>query len=302
VSGLATIFVADLLPILLIAGAGYLLARRGGVDVRTLSNVAFYILLPCLIFHMLVTSTLTGREVGQMALAAALITAAMAVVGAVAARLLGLARVESSAFLLVVMFSNGGNYGLPLVSFAFGPVALQFATVFFLTGAVLTFTIGGLLAAAGRRPAIDALRDVLKMPMVYAAVAALIVLSLGITISPILLRPVSLLRDAALPTMILILGMQVQRAVVPRRPVVSLTAVMVSLMIAPFVAIGVATALGITGEARQAVVILSSMPVAVSTTILAIQYDIDPEMVTSSVFLSTILSPLTLVPLIAWLS
>ena len=44
------------------------------------------------------------------------------------------------------------------------------------------------------------------------------------------------------------------------------------------------------------------MPVAVSTTILAIQYDIDPEMVTSSVFLSTILSPLTLVPLIAWLS
>ncbi len=183
-SGLATIFVADLLPILLIAGAGYLLARRGGVDVRTLSNVAFYVLLPCLIFHMLVTSTLTGREVGQMALAAALITAAMALVGAVAARLLGLARVESSAFLLVVMFSNGGNYGLPLVSFAFGPVALQFATVFFLTGAVLTFTIGGLLAAAGRRPAIDALRDVLKMPMVYAAVAALIVLSLGITISP----------------------------------------------------------------------------------------------------------------------
>nr|MBP6715416.1 AEC family transporter [Acidobacteriota bacterium] len=107
---------------------------------------------------------------------------------------------------------------------------------------------------------------------------------------------------AALPTMILILGMQVQRAVVPRRPVVSLTAVMVSLMIAPFVAMGVATALGITGEARQAVVILSSMPVAVSTTILAIQYDVDPEMVTSSVFLSTILSPLTLVPLIAWLS
>lgn len=301
-SGLATIFVADLLPILLIAGVGYLLARRGGVDVRTLSNVAFYILLPCLIFHMLVTSTLTGREVGQMALAATLITGAMAVVGAVAARLLGLARVESSAFLLVVMFSNGGNYGLPLVSFAFGPVALKFATVFFLTGAVLTFTIGGLLAAAGRRPAIDALRDVLKMPMVYAAVAALIVLALGITISPILLRPVSLLRDAALPTMILILGMQVQRAVMPRRPLVSIAAVLVSLTIAPFVAIAAATALGVTGEARQAVVILSSMPVAVSTTILAIQYDVDPEMVTSSVFLSTILSPLTLVPLIAWLS
>ena len=49
--------------------------------------------------------------------------------------------------------------------------------------------------------------------------------------------------------------------------------------------------------ARQAAVVLSSMPVAVATTILAVEYDASPEFVTSAVFLSTLLSPLTLTPL-----
>ena len=37
-----------------------------------------------------------------------------------------LSRPELAAFLIVVMFSNGGNYGLPVVSFAFGAEALAF--------------------------------------------------------------------------------------------------------------------------------------------------------------------------------
>ena len=57
----------------------------------------------------------------------------------------------------------------------------------------------------------------------------------------------------------------------------------------------------VSGAARQAVVVLSSMPVAVATTILALEFDASPDFVTSAVFLSTILSPITLTPLIAYL-
>jgi malate permease and related proteins len=48
-------------------------------------------------------------------------------------------------------------------------------------------------------------------------------------------------------------------------------------------------------------VILSSMPVAVVTTIFALEFELSPEFVTSAVFLSTVTSPLTLTPLIAYL-
>jgi malate permease and related proteins len=46
-------------------------------------------------------------------------------------------------------------------------------------------------------------------------------------------------------------------------------------------------------------VIQSAMPSAVLTTVLATEYDTEPSFVTSVVFVTTILSPLTLTPLLA---
>jgi predicted permease len=114
-------------------------------------------------------------------------------------------------------------------------------------------------------------------------------------------RPIALLSDAALPMMILVLGMQLERATVPERPSLVGVAVAISLVVAPIVAIVMASFLGVQGAARQAAVILSSMPVAVVTTILAVEFDVTPAFVTSAVFVSTLLSPLTLTPLIAYL-
>jgi malate permease and related proteins len=78
-------------------------------------------------------------------------------------------------------------------------------------------------------------------------------------------------------------------------------AVALSLLVAPMVAMGLAHLFGLTGPARQAMVVLSSMPVAVVTTILALEFELAPDFVTSAVFISTLASPLTLTPLIAYL-
>ena len=110
-----------------------------------------------------------------------------------------------------------------------------------------------------------------------------------------------MLSDAALPLMILILGMQLERATFPKRPGVVTAAVVLSLTVAPLVALSLTWLLGLSGEARQAGMMLASMPSAVITTILALEFDTAPEFVTNVVFLSTVLSPLTLTPLIALL-
>ncbi len=300
-SDLFSVFASDLLPIFLIAGAGFALARWLNASATTLTHVVFYTLLPCFAFRLLISSVATGRQFGKMVLVAVAVMVAMAAVGAVMSLALRLSRTEASAFLLVVMFSNGGNYGLPVVSFAFGEDALSYGTVFFLTGSVLTNTVGAFLAAAGRRNLRTALASVLKIPAIYGIAAALIVLATGAAVPTPILRPVTMLSDAALPMMILVLGMQLERARRPPRPGLVFAAVCVSLLVAPIVALGLTSLLDVSGPARQAVVVLSSMPVAVATTILALEFDASPEFVTSAVFLSTILSPLTLTPLIMYL-
>jgi predicted permease len=298
---LASILVSDILPIFAIASAGFLLARYAGIDVKTLSRVVFYSLLPCLAFRMLVTSSASGPNVVRLMFAAVLIMGAMGLVGYAAAKGLGLDGKTLRAFLMVVMFSNGGNYGLPVVKFAFGPEALTYATIFFLTGSVTTYVAGAFFAGSHRGKIAGALEKVWKMPSLYGLALALVVRWVGRPVPEAIMRPVDMLSDAALPVMILVLGMQLERAVWPARPWIVILAVGISLLVAPVVALGLAGLLGITGTARQSAVILSSMPVAVITTILALEFELAPEFVTSAVFLSTIASPLTLAPLIAYL-
>jgi predicted permease len=58
---------------------------------------------------------------------------------------------------------------------------------------------------------------------------------------------------------------------------------------------------GISGPARQASVTEASMPSMVSSTVLATEYQLDSKLVTAIVFISTLLSPLTLTPLLVYL-
>jgi predicted permease len=296
-----SILASDILPVFLIAGAGFLLARYAAADVKILARVVFYSLLPCLAFRLLVTSNATGPNVIRLMLLAALIMGSMAVIGYATAKVLRLDGKLLRAFMMIVMFSNSGNYGLPVVRFAFGADALTYATIFFLTGSVLTYVAGAFFAGSHRSKIAGALEKIWKMPSLYGIAAALVVIAVGRPVPEAIMRPVTLLSEAALPLMILVLGMQLERAVWPTQPGIVVLGVGISLLVAPVVALGLSSLLGISGPARQAAVILSSMPVAVVTTILALEYELAPEFVTSAVFVSTIASPLTLTFLIAYL-
>jgi malate permease and related proteins len=301
VQSLLSILTADIVPIFLIAGAGWLLARVFNADAKALTQVVFYALLPCLVFHMLVSANLDSAQVGRMILIAVLVMGITGVIGYFVGRGFRLGRAELCGFLLVVMFSNGGNYGLPVVSFAFGPPAMPYATIYFLTGSVLTYTVGGFLAAAGKRDIGNALFSVLKMPNLYGVSAALTVVTLGVAVPAPIARAITMLSDSALPLMIIVLGIQLHRAAKPGHPMLVLVAVLLSLVGSPLIALALTQVLHVTGPARQAVVILASMPVAVTTSILALKFDADPDFAMSAIFLSTLLSPLTLTPLIGYL-
>ena len=298
---LLSIFIADLLPIFVIAGIGFLLARYAGVTAPPLARVAFNALSPCLVFTLLVTSRIGGGDFGRIALFCVLATAASGVVARLVAVPLHLDRPARMAFLLVVMFSNSGNYGLPVALLAFGRDALTFASVYFVTSSTLTYTVGVFLAASGRRSIGIALAGLLRVPTIYAVTLAGVVIATGWPVPAALMQPIEMLGDAALPLMILVLGMQLDRATMPDRPIVVAAAVSISLVIAPLLAFAIAGLLGLTGPAMQAAVLQASMPAAVVTTILALQYEIAPSFVTSVVLVSTVLSPITLTWLIAFL-
>jgi predicted permease len=301
VTTLLNIFANDVLPVFVVAAVGFAIARVFKGDVRTLSRVTFNALSPCLVFHMLVTSSLSAGDFGRMTALATITICGIGLVARLAAAPFRLDRAMTSAFLIVVMFSNSGNYGLPVALFAFGREALARATIYFVTSSVLTYTFGVVLAASGRRTFASAITNVFRVPTIYAVVAAVLVMWAGATVPSVVMRPISMLSDAALPLMMLVLGMQLERATRPERPLVVATAVFLSLIVTPLAAIALALLLGLNGTTLQAAVMQASMPAAVVTTILALEYEVAPGFVTSVVVASTALSPFTLTVLIAWL-
>lgn len=298
---LFSIFASDILPIFVIAGVGFLLARFSGAEVRQFSRLTFYALAPALVFNLLVTSTLGGLDFGRMVLFYALVTAAAGLMAFAVGHLLRLDRPALSAFLLVVMCSNSGNFGLPVALLAFGREALTYATVYFLATSVFSYTGGILLAASGQRDVRKAVAGVLRVPALYGAAAAALVIAVRLEPPDGLMRPIALLSDASLPMMILVLGMQLERVTMPDRPIVVAAAVALSLVATPIAAFGIARLLNLQGPALQAGILQASMPTAVITTILALEFQAAPNFVTSVVFVATLLSPFTVTLLIAYL-
>ena len=143
------------------------------------------------------------------------------------------------------------------------------------------------------------LKGLLKIPVVYVVPLALIFMALDWELPLPLSRSVELLGDAAIPGMLLVLGLQLQKIQLARNDVRALLlATGMRLLGGLGVGLLLAPLFGLGGMAYNAGVLESSMPTAVLATILATEYDAEPAFVTTAVFTTTLLSPLTLTPLL----
>lgn len=301
------VFLDNLLPVFLCAGAGFALGRAFRPDLKTASRLAFYIFSPSLVFSSLAQTEVGGAEFGQLAAFTLTVVAAMALLAAGLGLALRLDRRALATLVVAAAFVNSGNYGLAATRFAFGDDALARAVLFYVFSTISVYTLGVFTASLGRQSLAGALREIVSVPAFYAVLAAALFHGLGWTPPVFLARSVDLLGQAAIPVMLVVLGLQMAAMRLrpdawprPRR-LALIAATLLQLVIAPLAALALAAGLDLRGVTWQAAVLEASMPAAVITTVLAVQYDLDAELMTAAVVLSTLLSPLTLTPLILYL-
>jgi len=303
VKALSAILYNNIVPVFIAIGLGYALERRLKIEIKSVSRTIFYALTPCLVFSSLVKSTISGGEFWGIASFEILITLFVALVAWGVARALRFDRAMESAFLLATLFVNSGNYGLSVNQLAFGDEALARAVIYFVVSSLLVNTTGVYLASRGQARAGDALSNVFKVPIVYAVFLAVFVklINLTVTGSPVF-KAVDMVGQGAVPLMLLLLGMQLAKTPLTQGMKTAGLAAFIRLAVASIIAWPLANWLGLAGPTLQACVVEASMPTAVTTTVLAIEFDVKPEFVTSVVFLSALASPITLTPLIALVS
>ncbi|OGO31991.1 MAG: hypothetical protein A2136_05810 [Chloroflexi bacterium RBG_16_54_11] len=300
-SELFTLFFNNLFPILLAAAIGFGLAKWLNLNNRPLSQVVFYVFSPALVFKLITSSQLSNQDILSTLVIALVIMTCIGVLTFLVGKILKFERKMLAAVIITSIFMNAGNYGLPLTSFAFGEQALAYASVFFVISAMFTNTIGIVIASSGSMSVVDAIKGLIKFPAIYALAVGIFFLQAGWKLPSGIDRTMTLLSNGAIPSMLVLLGMQLVniRWNGHIRPLI-LTSSM-RLVIAPALAIGLTSLFRMPVPATQAVVLEAAMPAAVLTTILATEFDAEPAFVTTVVLVTTLISPFTLTPLLAYL-
>ena len=301
INDLLSVFANNILPIILLSGAGFALAKALHIDSRSLGRVVFYVFSPILIFDLLLNNHLNLQEAGIVIGFTIILVLTMGLITYLLGSLLKIERPVLMTILITAMFANTGNYGLPLVAFAFGEEALPYAAIYFVTTTFLFFSVGVFLASLGHMNVKEAALGLFKIPSLYAVLLAVLINIFHIEIPTPILRTADLAAGGSIPLMLILLGVELSRVEVSGNLRAMQLSVALRLLIAPLIGLLLATLLGVQGLARGAVITQASMPSIVSSAVLAMEYQLDSKFVTAVIFISTILSPLTLTPLLVLL-
>ena len=123
------------------------------INLASITEIIVYLGTPALVFSALAGKALVAEDIVLLFVGSTLIFAALGLLIGVYFVLSGF---HSRGFALPILFMNAGNMGIPLALFAFGPAAMQRATLLYVhslqwghaLGGALLRIVGGFAAAS----------------------------------------------------------------------------------------------------------------------------------------------------------
>jgi predicted permease len=278
-----------IIPVMLVMLGGYLFGRFTQVDQTAISKFAMVVLSPALIFSFLVRNPLSSSQMVQIVGSVLVFTLLMALVTILIMRVTGYKDLLNPA-LLSTVFPNTGNYGLPVLLFAYGEEAFTLGVVIVVINFILMYSLGVYFASLEGNSWRKALRNIAKLPTTYAAVFGMVINAFHLPIPDFLYDPIKWVGDAMVPVALLILGMQLSRTTFKGYVGATLISSGLRILVAPLLIIGIVYAAGIDGLMAKVLILQNSMPTAVVMCIIAAEYNARSEMVANVTFLTTLLS------------
>jgi len=300
-----------LLPVMLVVGIGWAVARRGWVQhssVKDISNLVFFVLLPALLFRTMANvsvSELDFYPVGIYFLAAFIVFGGtIAVYGfntVAAAR--GLAHV----------FSNIVMVGVPMVSLFYGEQGLVPLFTLVTVHALVLMSSATIIfeLAAAREHARDsadraeslvrtlwqAVRNSLVHPVPLPIIAGILYAWSGHELPGVVDKSLQMLGAAMGPMALLLVGMTLGYARIGRTWRDSLRTALIKCLLQPFVFFCCAFVLGARGQTIVVLLLCAALPIGANVLLFTMRYGVAQEEVIASVALSTIVA-LVCIPIV----
>lgn len=280
-------------PIFVIVGIGVLIDRRLQLDLPTLAKLNFYVFVPALSFVVLLKANITAGAmmgIGLFSLLHALILFALGWLVCYHPAL----RSKQTVVTLGTIFYNAGNYGIPLIVLAFGAKLVGAIAIVLVVQNLLTFTLGIWLMEHKVNGAGKALLGMLKIPVIYAVAAALLLRALPVALPAQIMTPLSYLSDGLIPIALLTLGVQLSRTRFSHNLKALTVVTVLRLLVSPLLAAALVIPFRFVAPLSSVLIVAAGFPIAVNLYILSAEYQQDEELASQAIFVTTLLSAISI--------
>jgi len=285
-----------ILPVFILLGIGFFVGRFMDINSKSVSDLCIYVFSPALFFHSVTTSSLELGDLGRIVIFALLLFLLFALLIKVLGLVFGWQLPYQNTMMLASAFPNTGNYGLPIVFFAFGDEGMAIAIIYVVMQSLLMNSAGVFYASNHERtPRKEIFITIIRMPGFIAITIGLFMKVADIGVPEVIGNATGLLGQAAVPVLLTLLGITL--ASIQLKNVIAFIGTAAVLKLIAFPAIGflLLALLYPTGSLESKVLLISvATPAAATTTLLAIKFDMNPDMVSSAMFVSTLASIITI--------
>ncbi len=294
IGGIFLVFLNVVTPVFILVVIGYFVGPRLKIEARSLSRTAYFVFIPAFVFNIISEAKIDSELALQMLSFILVAQIAVALLGFLVGKALRQSREITAAFVLIATFGNVGNFGLPLIVFRLGETARTYATVYFVAAVFISFVICVGVASWVRSGGVTAVFSVFKTPALLALIPAMAFNLSDVEVPIFLSRLSGLLGQAMIPVMLVTLGVQMSEIVKISINFNVIAASTVRLIGGPILALLLAPQFDLEGIERSTGILQAAMPSAVLASIIAIEYKLVPEFVTTAVLFSTLYSIITL--------
>lgn len=294
-----TIFWEVLSPIFIVIIAGFLMQKKFNFDLNGFTKIQLYLFIPALIFIKIATSDLEGDLVIQVIFFTLFLFIILILLSFIAARVLHLDHKKEKAFINAVSLRNQGNFAIPLISLLYATTAtgntyaLSIHMISLFMSNILLNTIGLYNASSGTYSRKEAIKKILQLPMVYVVMLGFVFNGFALQIPSPVASSINIMGEGVVPLALFTLGAKLASAKLAFVDKSLPIAVIMRLILSPLLAYGLTLIFGFTGTVAEVLIIGAAAPTAVNSVLLAIEFKGDAEYASETVFLTTLLSAIT---------
>jgi malate permease and related proteins len=293
---IGSIFLNVIIPILILLVIGAGLQRKFAFNLRAISNLITYCLMPAAVFINLYESEIEVQVLFEIIGYLLTFSLLLIVVTALLSKFLKLNKGESAIFKNSITLINSGNYGIPVSQLVFhsNPLGISIQIIVMVFQNILTYTYGLYNLISATKSGLEILKSLLKMPIIHAMILGSLLNGLQFPIPEFIWVPISHLADAFLAIALILLGAQL--AQIQFKTIINRTILVSSigrLLIGPAVSLLLIYLFGLDGVVAQSLFIASSFPTSRNSSTLALEYDVYPDLAAQTVLFTTVLSAIT---------